>query len=190
MDKEIFGYIALILALAAYCPYIWSTFRGKTRPHIFTWIIWGLVMTIAASAQYAGAAGPGSWAPQLGGILSFVIVVLAYKQGEKNITLYDVLIFIAALSAIPLWQFTHNPLTAIIIVTMIDLLGYLPTFRKAYTKPYEEMCLIYIISNLMHGMSIVAMNTYSITTILYPIALFIGNSALVGMIYWRRSVLR
>ncbi len=53
MDKEFFGYLSLILTIAAYTPYVWFVVQGKTKPHIFSWIIWSLLMAIATAGQYA-----------------------------------------------------------------------------------------------------------------------------------------
>ncbi len=186
MDKETFGYLSLLFAFASYAPYMWSTWKGKTRPHVFTWIIWTLVMAIGTAGQYAGGAGAGAWSTTFTAVSCFIIVILALRQGDKNITRHDVIIFAAALSAIPLWLMTNNPFTAIIIVTVIDLLGYLPTLRKAYHKPQEEMAMSYLITNFKHLAGFFAMTTYSWTTMLYPSALFVMNWILVGLVYWWR----
>lgn len=186
MDKELFGYLSLIFALAYYAPYMYSTWKGKTRPHVFTWVIWTLVMTIGTAGQYAGGAGPGAWSTTFTAVSCFIILLLAIRQGDKNITRLDVACLIIALTSIPLWLMTGNPFTAIIIVTGIDLLGYIPTLRKAYHKPYEEMAMSYLITNFKHLAGFFAMTTYSWTTMLYPSALFTMNWVLIGLVYWWR----
>src|SRR5262245_54347020 len=150
MDKELYGYLSLIFAIASYAPYMWSTWKGTTRPHVFTWVIWTVVMCIGTMGQYAGGAGPGAWSTTITAVSCFIILLLPLKQGDKNITKQDVIIFIGALSAVPLWLATDNPFTAILIVTFIDLLGYIPTLRKAYHKPHEEMAMSYLITNFKH----------------------------------------
>ena len=92
MNKEIFGYLSLIFALMSYAPYMWSTWKGKTRPHVFTWVIWTLLMTIGTAGQYAGGAGPGAWSTTFTAISCFTIAILAVRQGDKNITRHDVII--------------------------------------------------------------------------------------------------
>lgn len=186
MDKELYGYISLIFAFASYAPYMWLTWKGTNRPHVFTWVIWTLVMTIGTAGQYAGGAGPGAWSTTFTAISCLIITALAIKQGDKNITVQDVIILVIALSAIPLWLMTDNPFTAILIVTIIDLLGYIPTLRKAYHKPHEEMAMSYLITNFKHLAGFFAMTTYSWTTMLYPSALFVANIVLVMLVYWWR----
>lgn len=188
MDKEFFGILSIAFTVVTYGPYMWSTVKGYTRPHIFSWFIWGLLQTIATAGQFAGHAGAGWWASAFSGACCLLIAVLSYKYGEKNITRFDVSILILALVALPLWYATDNPLSAIILVSFIDLLGYLPTARKAYYKPWEEMWFSYLISNIKHILSIFAMSTYSLTTVLYPVVLLSGNFALIALIFSRRRV--
>lgn len=143
-------------------------------------------MAIGAAGQYAGDAGPGAWATMVSAASCALITLLALRQGDKDITASDIRILIAALIAIPLWIITDNPLTAIIIVTIVDLMGYVPTLRKSYANPKEEMPMHYIITNVKHIFSFFAMHAYSLTTLLYPAALFVANTILVIAIYvWR-----
>jgi hypothetical protein len=186
MDKEFFGYISLFFAFMSYAPYMWATWRGTNRPHVFGWVIWTIVMFIGTAGQYAGGAGPGAWSTTFTGISCLIITLLALRQGDKNITYHDVIVLVVALSAIPIWMMTENPFTAILIVTFIDLLGYLPTLRKAYHKPHEEMAMSYLITNFKHFAGFFAMSTYSWTTMLYPASLFVANWVLVILVYYWR----
>jgi len=43
--------------------------------------------------------------------------------------------FLAALAAIPLWLLTRTPLYSVVVVTVIDALAYVPTFRKSWHRP-------------------------------------------------------
>ena len=38
--KEIFAAVALVLTFVAFVPYFWSIWQAKTRPHVFSWLIW------------------------------------------------------------------------------------------------------------------------------------------------------
>jgi chromate transport protein ChrA len=190
MDKELFGYISLAFTFAAYTPYMWLTWKGRIKPHVFSWAIWALLMGIGAAGQMAGHAGPGAWSSAFSALSCFIICLLSLHYGEKNITKHDVTIFIAGLSAIPLWYFTSEPLAAILLVTFIDGLGYIPTIRKSWHRPHEEMPVHYIISNTKHFAAFFAMTAYNYTTMFYPVALFIMNGLLVIMIYYRRYTLK
>ena len=190
MDHVLFGWLSLALTVISYVPYIVSVARGNTRPHVFGWAIWALVSLIAAAGQYAGLAGPGYWATLLSGIFCIVIAVMAALQkGDKSITRHDKALLILALMAMPLWYVTNDPLSAVVLVTLIDASGYVPTMRKSWRAPQHEMPLHYIISNVKHVLAIAATITYSMTTLLYPVSLFILNAVLIALIYYRRRQL-
>lgn len=186
LDKDFIGYLSLALTIAAYAPYIYSTLKGHTKPHIFSWVLWGTLMLIASAGQHAGHAGPGAWATALSGIFSVIIALLALRQGDKDITNKDIAVFIIALMGIPLWYVTQNPLSAILLMTVIDALCYIPTLRKSFHKPKEEMALHYIISNTKLIVSIAAMSVYSLTTVIYPAMIIVMNTALIALIFARR----
>ncbi|HYS44784.1 MAG TPA: hypothetical protein VEM35_00005, partial [Rhizomicrobium sp.] len=61
ISKTVLGAASLGLAGFGYGSYIVSVLRRHTRPHVFTWWIWTLVMTIAAVAQLTNQAGAGGW---------------------------------------------------------------------------------------------------------------------------------
>ena len=186
-NTEILGWLSVLLTAIAYIPYVVSTWRGNTRPHVFSWTIWALLMLIAAAGQYAGQAGPGSWATGFSGIFCVLIAIMAAMQkGDKAITRMDCLIFVAALMAIPLWYITKDPLTAIVMVTVIDGAGYIPTLRKAWNNPRQELLLHYVISNIKFLAAIAAISVYSLTTVLYPATLFLLNATLITLIWHRR----
>jgi len=56
--KVILGTVAVVMALYSYVPYIKDIFAGKTKPHAFTWLIWGLLTSIAFFGQMADRGGP------------------------------------------------------------------------------------------------------------------------------------
>lgn len=189
-DKAQLGYISLFFALMAGTPYIWSILKKETRPHIFSHVIWGLMSSIAAAAQYSADAGPGAWATAVNVVFNVLTVLLSFSYGERTITRGDWIAFILGLSAIPLWYVTANPLIAVVLVTLIDIFAYYPTFRKSYCKPESKAIPTYVIGDIRTILSILAITDYSVTTILYPATIVIMNSALVIMIEWRKYILR
>ncbi len=44
--KEIIGGIAVALTFIAYIPYYRDILKGKTRPHIYSWSLWGLLTVL------------------------------------------------------------------------------------------------------------------------------------------------
>lgn len=177
-DKATFATIALLISGLSFIPYIWSIFRGSVRPHVLSWSIWGLTTTIVFLAQRTAGAGVGAWPVGLSAALAFLIAALAYvKRGEIRITSTDWLFFALALSALPLWYVTDNPLWAVLLVTGVDILGFGPTIRKAYHQPQSESVLFFGLIILRNVFVLMALEQYSLTTALFPAT--IGTMALV-----------
>ena len=170
--------------------YIASILRKKTKPHLYTWLIWTLLPAIGFFAQHHDKAGPGAWASGAGAIASFVIVCLALKYGEKRKTNSDRLAFIISLLAVVPWIVTKDPLGSVVLISLIDLIAFYPTFRKSWSKPSEENLVNYTISALAMTISIFAMENFSLTTLLYPFAFVTGNFSFVLFCLWRRYRLR
>lgn len=50
--KEIIGMITVILGIVGYIPYLRDVLRGKTKPHVYTWFVWGLITLIIFALQW------------------------------------------------------------------------------------------------------------------------------------------
>ena len=66
--------LATILALIAYVPYLIDMFRGKNRPHLYTWISIFLITAIVAYIQLKGGAGIGAIPTILGAGVDGIIL--------------------------------------------------------------------------------------------------------------------
>ncbi len=185
--KEVFSLIAIILTFIAFIPYIRSIQQGKTIPHAFSWIIWASVTFIIFLAQLTDKGGVGAWPIGVSGVITLYVAILAYgKKSDLSITTTDWLFFITALSAIPFWYFTSNPLWAVLILTTIDLFGFAPTFRKSYQYPYSEQLTFYAIIASRNLFSIFALENYSITTLLFPAATGLACILFIQMVSLKR----
>lgn len=131
--------VAIALTLIGYFPYVSALIRGKIYPHVFSWVIWSFVTVSVFSAQLYDGAGAGSWHMVITGMVTIFVAILSYyKTSVIHADKLNWSILIFALSALPIWFITSNPLWAVIILTVVDTLGYIPTIRKSYIRPYEE----------------------------------------------------
>ena len=189
-DKEILSAIAIAITFAAFLPYIRSIIAGTTRPHVFSWIIWGITTLVVFLAQLEAKGGIGAWPIGISGLVTLFIALLAFiKRADISITLSDWLFLIAALSSLPLWYFTADPLSAVIILTTIDLLGFGPTIRKVYATPYSESLLFFSLFTIRNTLVVMALETYSLTTVLFPALIALACLLLVLLASYRRHVL-
>ena len=186
--KLFFSTLAIALTLFAFFPYIRSILLGETKPHVFSWIIWGLTTTIVFFAQIGDKAGIGAWPIGLSGLITLSIAVLAFlKRSDISITRIDYLFFSAALMSLPFWYFTSEPLWAVLILTIVDLLGFGPTIRKVYDSPYSENQTFFVLFALRNILVVLALEHYSVTTVLFPISVAVACFILLALINYRRK---
>ena len=179
--------IAIGMTLVGYSFYFRDIFAHKTKPHAYSWLVWALLTAIAFFGQLHDNGGAGAWVTGVTAAISFIIFFLAIKQGEKNVTRSDKINLAAALLAIVPWLLIGDPLFSVILITIIDFLGFLPTIRKSWHKPYEETLIHYVLAGLKFVLAIMALETYTLTTWLYPASLVAANLFFVIMLITRRK---
>jgi hypothetical protein len=185
--KETLSAVAIVLTFAAFVPYIRAIISGTTKPHVFSWVIWGATTFAVFLAQLEGEGGVGAWPIGVSGIITLFIAFLAYvKRSDITITKTDRLFFVSALSSLPLWYLTSDPLWAVVILTTVDVLGFGPTIRKAYRFPHSESVLFFALFAARNLLVIMALESYSVTTVLFPAAIAAACMLLMAMLTYRR----
>ncbi|MDO8335280.1 MAG: hypothetical protein Q7T74_00665 [Candidatus Saccharibacteria bacterium] len=185
--NDALGILAIAIGLVGYIPYFRTIFSGKTKPHAFTWLVWGVLTGIAFIGQIAGGGGAGAWVTGFTAFISFSIFGLALVKGKRDFPLVDWLCLGGCVLALALWAVTNNPLSAIILITIIDALAFAPTFRKSYSKPYSEPIFTYAMSCLKFLIALFALQELSAVTVLYPASLVIANGAFMLLLIVQRN---
>ena len=188
--KELLSAVAIVLTFIAFFPYVRAIIRGAIRPHVFSWVIWGTTTSVVFLAQLEDRGGAGAWPIGVSGSISIAIALLAYvKRADITITKADWLFFISAMSSLPFWYFTSDPLWAVVILTTVDVLGFGPTVRKAYAFPYSESLLFFALFTARNLIVIMALENYSVTTVLFPAVIATACALLMAMVTYRRREL-
>lgn len=188
--KSLLSAVAIALTFIAFFPYIRSIVRGTIRPHIFSWMIWGATTFVVFLAQLADGGGAGAWPIGVSGVISTGIALLACdRRADISITRTDWLFLVSALSALPLWYSTSDPLWAVVVLTTVDVLGFGPTVRKTYYLPHSESLPFFGLLAARNLVVIMALENYSLTTVLFPAAIGIACVSLIAVMVYRRRVL-
>lgn len=180
--KEIIGLVTVVLSIIGHAPYIRDTYLQKTKPHVFTWTIWSLVVSLAFLGQWAKGGGAGAWSTGITGLIVIIITVLALRNPTRDIARSDKIFFVLALLAIVPWLVTQDPTVSIIMATAIDAAAFVPTIRKTLKHPHSETLATYSINILRHGLSLFALGNYNLATVLYPTYLLIMNTFITYII--------
>ena len=187
--KLVLSVLAIACGFIGYTFYFWNIMAGKTKPHAFSWFVWGFIASIAFAAQIFGKGGSGAAVMGFTAVSCFVITVLALLKGKRDFLPFDWLCLFASLVAVGLWVYTKNPLASILIITVTDAVAFLPTFRKAYFKPREETATTFVLSGVKFFLSLFALSKFTVITALYPSVLVALNGLFVTMLLIRRKML-
>ncbi len=187
--KEILSACAIAITFFGFYPYIRSIMLGETKPHVFSWMIWGITTFIVFLAVLEDKGGVGAWPIGISASITVFIACLAYiKRADITITRIDWLFLISALSSLPIWYFSSDPLWAVVILTIVDLLGFGPTIRKVYEQPYSESLVFFTLFTLRNILIILALEHYTVTTVLFPALIAVACMLLILMVMYRRRV--
>jgi uncharacterized protein with PQ loop repeat len=186
--QEISAVLALVFLGLAYIPYCWGMMRGTIKPHVFSWLIWGILTGVVAAAQLSEGGGLGAWIAVLDAVIPLGIAVFAFKKDTVVITRGDWIAFISALLILPLWLITSNPLYAVILASTIDVLIFYPTARKSWHQPHEEGLGLFIVAIFKLCFMLLSLSVHNLVTVLYPLALMTANVLFISMLLWRRRV--
>ncbi len=185
--KEIFTFIAVLLAIAGNVPYLRDMFRRRVEPHAYTWLVWSLVSGITFFGQVAKGAGVGALPTGASWIFTITIFLFSLRYGLKHITKGDTIFLICALIGMVPWFITKDPIYSVIIAVTIDLIAFIPTIRKTRLHPNTETPTLYGANVLRHVLVLASLQAYNIATTLHSIAMIFTNSLMVLLIVSRKK---
>lgn len=183
----IFWTIAIILTSVWYIPYIRDIFLGKTKPHIYTWLIWWILPILIFILQKNNGGGYGVYATLMTWIACLFIAWLSLKFGTKDLKMIDTIFLLLTFLSIGVWLWIKNPIFSMIFICGIDLFGFFPTCRKSFFAPYEESLSFYVISVIRYIFAIISLGVMNFVTLLFPVMWLIINWIFVLFLLWRRS---
>lgn len=180
----------LIVILVAFLPYFRDMFLRRTKPHVYTWLIWTITQGTATVAGFwEGKGGWGMLALAIGTVFTAFIFLLSLKYGTKNITKGDSVVLVIALLAIIVWWQLKSPLLAVFMVSAIDFLGYIPSFRKTFEEPWTETSISWAAFSVSNFLSILALSSYNFLTLTFIITITVANIILLTICLLRRRVI-
>jgi hypothetical protein len=186
---SLFAILAMALSFLRYGSYILSIRRGDTKPHAFSWLLWGLVIGIGASAQIAVGGGPAAYALVFVAGTCVLIGVISLFISEIEFTLTDWLTLVACLCTIVVWHVTSDPILTLLLAISIEAMSCYPTLRKTYHAPATEPPVSYVFGGLRYLFVLLAVPEPTLANTIYPIWLMLADWGIAGFILLRRSSL-
>ncbi|MEK7648642.1 MAG: hypothetical protein AAB400_01855 [Patescibacteria group bacterium] len=173
--KLVFALAATAINTITFLPYIRDMVYGTTRPHTYTFLIWMITQGTAVVGLWYGGGGLGALNLTVGLLFIFGVFLFSLFHGTKNITRSDTIVLVGALAAIGVWWQLHNPVLSVIMVTVIDVLGYIPTYRKTFESPRSETAISWAGAAIGNVLALGALSSYNFMTMSYLIVLSLAN---------------
>lgn len=181
----IFGELAGVVSLLAYCIYIVSVLKGEAKPNRATWAIWTVVGCILAVSYYFSGATTTIWVPISNSIGPFIIALIALKRGEGGWTRFDRMCLLGAGTGLLLWWIFNSALLALLANLFVDFMGALPTIRKTYRDPLGENTLAWVLFFTANTLNLFALNTWNFSIVIYPLYLFAVSCTIMFLVFFR-----
>lgn len=187
--REVSAFVATILIIVAYTPYIADIRRKKTRPHPYSWFISGFITFIIFSLQLADKGGIGALPTFVGATAGLIVFILSLGGNRPAITKSDTIFFISALIATGIWLIAKQPLLSVVLLSLIDILAFAPTIRKSWREPTQETVTTYFANATRFAFSVIALQNYTLITIFYPASSVLVDSFIGAYLLIRRRKL-
>lgn len=179
---------AIGIALVAYIPYLIDMFRGKNKPHLYTWISIFLVTVVVAWIQVIGGAGIGALPTILGAGVNAVILFYCFRYGTKDVVFVDKVYLAISVLGVVIFALLHDQvILSLAVVTFAEIVSFIPTFRKTRNDPYSESLPSYYLIMLKLILILIALETYNLLTVSYSVLWIVVFVVFLALTYYWRS---
>jgi hypothetical protein len=167
-SKDILSTVAVALTILGYVGYIRDCWAGRTRPHVFSWFMWGLIPTAIFFVQIQAGAQSGALPTLALAVTSLMVFAISLSHGTPDIKKIDIVFLALAVLATMLWIVTDNPTVAVALFCGVEIVAFCPTIRKSWRDPYSETLSMYAIATIRHSITIASVATYNFATVAFP----------------------
>jgi hypothetical protein len=185
--KTALGLLSIGIGAAAYTVYIGQTAKKKgVQPHPLSWILWGLVTGVAYLVQRERGGAAGSWVTGFTSCVCFLIGGLSLAKRTWRFSRFDKVSIWFGLGVLLFYVLSRNPTHSAILATIVDVVGYLPTVKKAWIEPYKDSATSFSLNSVKFVPALLALQSYSVATWLYPVTLVVVNGGVATLLLVRR----
>lgn len=188
--KIVASTLATVIALIAYVPYLIDMFKGSNKPHLYTWISIFLITSVVAYLQVIGGAGVGAIPTILGVFVDAVILFYCFRFGTKDIVSIDKICLAITIIGVVFYVVFHShPVLALAIVTLAEVISFIPTYRKTRNAPYSESLPSYFLIMIKLCLILVALEKYNWLTASYSVIWLLVYIVFLSSVYiWRTKI--
>jgi hypothetical protein len=184
--RDALGILSVVMAILAAVIYVFQTLRGEVRPHPLSWFLFGILSATGYWVQRDQGAHQGSWTLLAMTIICFIFVAVSVARGERSFSRQEWAFAVAGGAAFVVYLFSREANIAAALTTVVDALGYGPTFIRGWTHPKKDSVTSFALNGAKFVPSLMAMDPISFATSFYPATLLVLNAAVSIMLVTRR----
>jgi hypothetical protein len=186
--RDVLGILSVAMAILAAVIYIFQTLRGEVRPHPLSWFLFGILSATGYWVQRDQGANQGSWTLLAMTVICFLFVAASVARGERSFSKQEWAFAVAGGAVFVLYLFTREANIAAALTTVVDALGYGPTFIRGWSHPKKDSVTSFALNGAKFVPSLMAMDPISFATSFYPATLLVLNAAVSIMLVMRGRV--
>src|SRR5271168_4995732 len=187
--RDALGMLSVALAILAAVIYIAQTLRGEVRPHPLSWFLFGILSLTGYLVQRDEGARQGSWTLLAMTIICFLFVAVSVARGERSFSRREWAFVVAGGAVFVVYLFTGQANVAAGLTTLVDALGFGPTFTRGWSFPRKDSVTSFALNAAKFVPSLMAMDPISFATSFYPAALLVLNTAVAIVLLARRRAI-
>jgi hypothetical protein len=188
--RDALGFLSVALAVLAAVIYIAQTLRGEVRPHPLSWFLFGILSLTGFLVQRDEGARQRSWTLMAMTVICFLFVAASVARGERSFSRREWAFAVAGGAVFVVYLFTRQSNVAAALTTLVDALGYGPTFVRGWSQPKKDSVASFTLNGVKFVPSLMAMDPISFATSFYPATLLVLNAAVAIMLVIRRRASR
>ncbi len=188
----LFGIISTGIGLIGIISLWRDILKWRTIPHFFSHFVWlvlvGFNLFVLISNREFIAMVPAIFMTTS---LFFCCIFWFWWLRRISINWFDYLCLILSILLILYWIFSWNTLNAVILTVIIDLIAFLPTFKKWWIQPWTETTLVYFMSSLGQIFTLLSLSGFeNLENMIFWFYLFFANLIFTCMVLYRRYSLK
>lgn len=163
---------------------------GGIRPHIFTFFLWSVTSTIIFLLQLEAGGGIGAWVTFFIAFLIFIVFLSSFKNGRRDIKPIDFVFLFTALGTLPVWLIAEQSVLSVVLLTFINMVGFVPAIRKSWNDPLSEKRSLYGVNVVRYLLAIAALASFNFITLLPHVSAMVANMIFFIILYLRHRQLK
>jgi hypothetical protein len=185
--------VSLLCSIVASYTYLRDTIQGTTKPNRVSWGAWALAPFVACGAAFSAGADLWSLARVFfAGLLPLVVFIASFfcPAAYWKCSLFDFLCGLLSVTAVIVWLFLSDPITAVVMTVVADGVASIPTLIKMWAAPQTETLSSYVAFFFSTFVIVPFIQVWDVPNAAFPLYLLFINIVFIGLLVLRKTSMR